>query len=96
MTEDMHLITPLTSPNPSGTNSVKSNKSGNQLTKAITLNHVPKSFYNSLKMHDFSDIEILSIYDSKILEAGMIYWLKVKKNETPYGNEETSPNQKQI
>lgn len=80
MTEELNTITPLTSPNPSGSNSIKTSKSSNQLTRDICLNHLPKEFYNCLKKHDFTDIEILAIYDSKILEAGMIYWLKVKKS----------------
>lgn len=91
MTEEMHLITPLESPNPSGTNSVKSSKSGNMITKAITLDHVPKPFYNSMRKHDFSDIEILANFDSKILEAGMIYWLKVKKNEHRFDSQDEAP-----
>jgi hypothetical protein len=49
-----------------------------------------------MRKHDFSDIEILAMNDCKLLEAGMIYWLKVKKNEPRVDGGDSSPSLKEI
>ena len=75
ITEEMNLVTPLASPNPSGTTSFKTNMNGtNPATASIIMNHVPKNFFLIMKKIDFSDFEILAIHDCKIAEAALLVW----------------------
>ena len=75
ITDEINTVTPLASPNPSGTTSFKTNMNGlNPLSAVIIMNHVPKSFFMMMKKIDFSDFEILAIYDCKIIEASMLVW----------------------
>lgn len=71
----MHMVTPLASPNPSGTTSFKTNMNGlNPVTAAMITNYVPRPFFMMLKKIDFSDFEILALHDCKIAEAALIVW----------------------
>lgn len=76
ITRQIENVTPLHSPNPSGTTSFKTNMNGiNPQTAAILLKHLPERFFIMLKKVDFSDYEILAIYDSKIAEAALLAWV---------------------
>lgn len=78
MTENQQTMNPLTSPetSTSRTTSLQGSLGDNEITKKTTLTHVSHKFYHKMKQNDYTDIEVLAIHDCKLLEAGMLYWLK--------------------